>query len=70
MNPTDIRKNKVSRLNAHSPVEHRFGEYGGQYVPETLMPALIADSPSDGPIVFSYSRRGFICRLPDRMTVR
>ncbi len=23
-----------------SPVEHRFGAYGGQYVPETLMPAL------------------------------
>ena len=21
-------------------VEHRFGQYGGQYVPETLMPAL------------------------------
>src|SRR5438270_12537804 len=23
-----------------STVEHRFGPYGGQYVPETLMPAL------------------------------
>ena len=23
-----------------SAVEHRFGPYGGQYVPETLMPAL------------------------------
>src|SRR5947199_5858173 len=23
-----------------SAVEHRFGRYGGQYVPETLMPAL------------------------------
>jgi tryptophan synthase beta subunit len=23
-----------------SPVEHRFGPYGGQFVPETLMPAL------------------------------
>jgi tryptophan synthase beta chain len=23
-------------------VEHRFGPYGGQYVPETLMPALAA----------------------------
>jgi tryptophan synthase beta chain len=23
-----------------APIEHRFGEYGGQYVPETLMPAL------------------------------
>jgi tryptophan synthase beta chain len=21
-------------------IEHRFGEYGGQFVPETLMPAL------------------------------
>ncbi len=36
----EIRTAKVSRLNAHSPVEHRFGEYGGQFVPETLMPAL------------------------------
>jgi tryptophan synthase beta chain len=26
--------------DSSSPVEHRFGEYGGQYVPETLMPAL------------------------------
>ncbi|HEY1689231.1 MAG TPA: tryptophan synthase subunit beta [Solirubrobacteraceae bacterium] len=24
-----------------SAIEHRFGQYGGQYVPETLMPALI-----------------------------
>jgi tryptophan synthase beta chain len=31
---------KISRLNAHGPVERRFGAYGGQYVPETLMPAL------------------------------
>jgi tryptophan synthase beta chain len=31
---------KVSRLNAHGEVERRFGVYGGQYVPETLMPAL------------------------------
>jgi tryptophan synthase beta chain len=23
-----------------TPIEHRFGSYGGQYVPETLMPAL------------------------------
>ena len=23
-----------------STIEHRFGPYGGQYVPETLMPAL------------------------------
>jgi tryptophan synthase beta chain len=37
---TKIRSAKISRLNAHSPVEHRFGEYGGQFVPETLMPAL------------------------------
>ena len=27
-------------LGQRSPVEHRFGPYGGQYVPETLMPAL------------------------------
>jgi tryptophan synthase beta chain len=31
---------KLSRLGAHGEVEHRFGEYGGQYVPETLIPAL------------------------------
>ena len=23
-----------------STIEHRYGPYGGQYVPETLMPAL------------------------------
>ena len=28
------------RLVSAAPVEHRFGPYGGQYVPETLMPAL------------------------------
>ena len=27
-------------IRPHPPVEHRFGPYGGQYVPETLMPAL------------------------------
>ena len=27
-------------MTAPAPVEHRFGPYGGQYVPETLMPAL------------------------------
>jgi tryptophan synthase beta chain len=27
-------------VSAATPVEHRFGPYGGQYVPETLMPAL------------------------------
>ncbi|MFY9264520.1 MAG: tryptophan synthase subunit beta [Solirubrobacterales bacterium] len=37
---SEPRAAQASRLNAHSPVEHRFGEYGGQYVPETLMPAL------------------------------
>src|SRR5205823_2884058 len=26
--------------HAVSAIEHRFGPYGGQYVPETLMPAL------------------------------
>jgi tryptophan synthase beta chain len=30
----------VSAPGAHPALEHRFGEYGGQYVPETLMPAL------------------------------
>jgi tryptophan synthase beta chain len=29
-----------SRPGEDGPVEHRFGSYGGQYVPETLMPAL------------------------------
>jgi tryptophan synthase beta chain len=27
-------------VDAGAPIEHRFGPYGGQYVPETLMPAL------------------------------
>ncbi len=31
---------QLPRLGAHGPLEHRFGEYGGQYVPETLIPAL------------------------------
>jgi tryptophan synthase beta chain len=30
----------VSGAGSVPAVEHRFGEYGGQYVPETLMPAL------------------------------
>jgi tryptophan synthase beta chain len=30
----------VSPSSANSAVEHRFGPYGGQFVPETLMPAL------------------------------
>jgi tryptophan synthase beta chain len=30
----------VSAPGADPVLEHRFGEYGGQYVPETLMPAL------------------------------
>jgi tryptophan synthase beta chain len=30
----------VSTGASRTAVEHRFGEYGGQYVPETLMPAL------------------------------
>src|SRR5207248_2264147 len=29
-----------ARRGAMSAVEHRFGPYGGQYVPETIMPAL------------------------------
>ncbi len=28
------------QVQAGPPIEHRFGEYGGQFVPETLMPAL------------------------------
>jgi tryptophan synthase beta chain len=31
----------VSADGAGPALEHRFGEYGGQYVPETLMPALL-----------------------------
>ena len=27
-------------MTAGASIEHRFGPYGGQYVPETLMPAL------------------------------
>jgi tryptophan synthase beta chain len=30
----------VSSKTTEPPVEHHFGEYGGQFVPETLMPAL------------------------------
>jgi tryptophan synthase beta chain len=30
----------VSAGEPDPPIEHRFGRYGGQYVPETLMPAL------------------------------
>jgi tryptophan synthase beta chain len=30
----------VTRNSVMTTVEHRFGPYGGQYVPETLMPAL------------------------------
>ena len=30
----------MSQAPPESSIEHRFGEYGGQYVPETLMPAL------------------------------
>jgi tryptophan synthase beta chain len=30
----------MSAVPTSPAVEHRFGEYGGQYVPETLMPAL------------------------------
>jgi tryptophan synthase beta chain len=29
-----------ARPAQHGEIEHRFGDYGGQYVPETLMPAL------------------------------
>jgi tryptophan synthase beta chain len=30
----------VNASEADQPIAHRFGRYGGQYVPETLMPAL------------------------------
>jgi tryptophan synthase beta chain len=30
----------VNGSGGDRPIEHRFGRYGGQYVPETLMPAL------------------------------
>jgi tryptophan synthase beta chain len=30
----------VTESTARASIEHRFGPYGGQYVPETLMPAL------------------------------
>ncbi len=30
----------LAEAGLSSPIEHRFGPYGGQYVPETLMPAL------------------------------
>jgi tryptophan synthase beta chain len=31
----------MSANDAHGAIEHRFGKYGGQFVPETLMPALM-----------------------------
>ena len=34
------RPGRGGRVMAVAGVEHRFGPYGGQYVPETLMPAL------------------------------
>ena len=34
------RSRRERRRERHGTVEHRFGRYGGQYVPETLMPAL------------------------------
>ncbi len=30
----------MSAIDAGAAIEHRFGRYGGQFVPETLMPAL------------------------------
>jgi len=35
------RRNRRPSDDVTSTVEHRYGRYGGQYVPETLMPALI-----------------------------
>jgi tryptophan synthase beta chain len=40
MNDFQPTPTMLPRLGAHGPLEHRFGEYGGQYVPETLIPAL------------------------------
>jgi tryptophan synthase beta chain len=40
MNDFQPTVTQLPRLGAHGDVEHRFGEYGGQYVPETLIPAL------------------------------
>ena len=36
----DSATGSPERGQSGSPVEHRFGPYGGQFVPETLMPAL------------------------------
>jgi len=35
-----VSANDTTSGAPHGAVEHRFGRYGGQYVPETLMPAL------------------------------
>jgi tryptophan synthase beta chain len=40
MNDFQPTVTRLPRLGAHGSLEHRFGEYGGQYVPETLIPAL------------------------------
>ena len=34
------RSSKPTKVPVMSAIEHRFGPYGGQYVPETLIPAL------------------------------
>ena len=60
----------VSAVPSHSAprgVEHRFGRYGGQYVPETLMPALGraragVDAGARGPCLPSRAGR-FAARL-------
>jgi tryptophan synthase beta chain len=45
-----------------SAVQHRFGPYGGQYVPETLMPALAA---LEAAWVSAWSDPGFRAELDD-----
>jgi tryptophan synthase beta chain len=35
-----VSTSRPDREPSDSPIEHRFGPYGGQFVPETLMPAL------------------------------
>ena len=54
-----VASTTVARGRGVTAVEHRFGPYGGQYVPETLMPALV--ELEDG-----VDRRARRSRLPRR----
>ena len=60
-----------------SAVEHRFGRYGGQYVPETLMPALAEleeawvkarQDQMDASVIRSWEEDPFIVRQWQRPT--